>query len=103
MRRSVRAGGQHILGPNLTRFEERSAKSCGSRFAVGVANAYRTEKQHETMLQWVLTAETMLHVDDWIKLFLEAGYTSDYYWWIVEKSDWVVGPEVIRDEQQDEG
>lgn len=49
-----------------------------------MVDAYRTEEQRQDMLRWVLTAETMLHVDDWLKLFAEAGYTGDYYWWIVE-------------------
>jgi ubiquinone/menaquinone biosynthesis C-methylase UbiE len=51
-----------------------------------MVDAYRTETEHEAMLQWVLTAETMLQVDDWIDLFKEAGYTGDYYWWIVEQN-----------------
>jgi ubiquinone/menaquinone biosynthesis C-methylase UbiE len=49
-----------------------------------MVDAYRTEEQREAMLKWVLTAETMLHVDDWLKLFKEAGYTGDYYWWTVQ-------------------
>lgn len=54
------------------------------RNAFVMVDAYRTEEQHQAMLRWVLTAETMLHVDDWLKLFAEAGYTGDYFWWIVE-------------------
>src|SRR5262249_38988781 len=46
-------------------------------------DAYRTPEERAAMEAWVLTAETMLHVDDWLKLFREAGYTGDYYWWIV--------------------
>jgi ubiquinone/menaquinone biosynthesis C-methylase UbiE len=49
-----------------------------------MVDAYRTEAQRTAMLNWVLTAETMLHADDWLKLFNAAGYTGDYYWWIVE-------------------
>jgi hypothetical protein len=49
-----------------------------------MVDAYRTEQQREAMLRWLLTAETMLHVDDWLELFAGAGYTGDYYWWIVE-------------------
>ncbi len=48
-----------------------------------MVDAWRTEAQHRDLLSWVLTAETMLHVDDWLKLFEKAGYTHDYYWWIV--------------------
>jgi hypothetical protein len=34
------------------------------------------------MYAWNLTAKTILHVDDWKKLFAEVGYTGDYYWFI---------------------
>ena len=53
------------------------------RNAFVMVDAYRTEEQRDAMLKWVLTAETMLHVDGWLKLFTDAGYTGDYYWWIV--------------------
>jgi len=49
-----------------------------------MVDAYRTPEQHEAMRKWVLTAQTMLHVDDWLDMFRESGYTGDYYWWIVE-------------------
>ncbi len=45
-------------------------------------DAYRTEEEKELMYAWNLTAKTILHVDDWIKLFKEVGYTGDYYWFI---------------------
>ena len=32
---------------------------------------------------WVITARTQMHVDDWKRLFDEVGYTGDYYWFIV--------------------
>ncbi|HYR89135.1 MAG TPA: class I SAM-dependent methyltransferase [Terriglobia bacterium] len=49
-----------------------------------MVDAWRTEEQRQAMLKWVLTAETMLHADDWLKLFENVGYTHDYYWWTVE-------------------
>jgi ubiquinone/menaquinone biosynthesis C-methylase UbiE len=54
------------------------------RNAFVMVDAYRTEEQREAMLRWVLTAETMLHVDGWLQLFADAGYKGDYYWWIVD-------------------
>ncbi len=54
------------------------------RSAFVMVDAYRTEAEREAMLAWVLTAQTMLHVEDWLKLFAEAGYTGDYYWWTVQ-------------------
>ena len=32
------------------------------------------------MFDWNLTAETIKHRDDWIKLFEEEGYTGDFWW-----------------------
>jgi ubiquinone/menaquinone biosynthesis C-methylase UbiE len=47
-------------------------------------DAWRNEKEHQSMLKWNLTAETYMHADDWKKLFAEAGYKGDYYWFIAE-------------------
>jgi len=47
-------------------------------------DAWRNEEEHQRMEQWNLTALTYMHVDDWKKLFKEAGYTGDYYWFIAE-------------------
>ena len=47
-------------------------------------DAWRNEKERENLHKWVLTAETMMHVDDWKKLFDEVGYTGDYWWFIAE-------------------
>ena len=54
------------------------------RNAFVMVDAYRTEEQREAMLRWVLTAETMLSVDQWLELFVAANYTGDYFWWTVE-------------------
>src|SRR3990167_5631618 len=45
-------------------------------------DAYRNDEEKERMEAWNLTAKTMLHVDEWKKLFKEAGYAGDYYWFI---------------------
>lgn len=45
-------------------------------------DAYRNDEEKEAMYAWNLTAKTILHVDDWKKLFAEVGYTGDYYWFI---------------------
>ena len=45
-------------------------------------DAYRNEEEKELMYAWNLTAKTILHVDEWKKLFKEVGYTGDYYWFI---------------------
>jgi ubiquinone/menaquinone biosynthesis C-methylase UbiE len=45
-------------------------------------DAWRTEEEHERLLDWILTAETYMSVDDWVRLFAEVGYTGDYWWFI---------------------
>lgn len=45
-----------------------------------MVDAWRTEEERERFLKWNLTAFTYMHVNDWVKLFHEAGYQGDYYW-----------------------
>jgi len=47
-------------------------------------DAWRNETERDNLFKWVLTAETMMHVDDWKKLFSETGYTGDYWWFIAD-------------------
>lgn len=47
-------------------------------------DAWRTEQEREGMMKWNLTALTYMHVSDWERLFVEVGYTGDYYWFIAE-------------------
>lgn len=47
-------------------------------------DAWRNDIERENLFKWVLTAETMMHVDDWKKLFDEVGYTGDYWWFIAD-------------------
>ena len=47
-------------------------------------DAWRNETERENLYKWVLTAETMMHVDDWKKLFNEVGYKGDYWWFIAD-------------------
>lgn len=47
-------------------------------------DAWRNEIERENLFKWVLTAETMMHVDDWKKLFNEVGYVGDYWWFIAD-------------------
>ena len=42
-------------------------------------DAWRTPEERERLLDWILTAETFMHVDDWVKLFAEVGYAGDYW------------------------
>ncbi len=45
-------------------------------------DAYRNDAERERMFAWNLTARTILHVDEWRELFLQAGYDGDYYWFL---------------------
>lgn len=45
-------------------------------------DAYRTEEEKARMYAWNLTAQTIMHVDEWKAFFDEVGYTGDYYWFI---------------------
>lgn len=45
-------------------------------------DAYHTEVEKERMFAWNLTAQTIMHVDEWKAFFAEVGYTGDYYWFI---------------------
>lgn len=45
-------------------------------------DAYRNEEERERMFAWNLTAQTIMHVDEWKAFFAEVGYTGDYYWFI---------------------
>lgn len=47
-------------------------------------DAWRNEEERINLYKWVLTAETMMHVNDWKKLFDEVGYTGDYWWFIAD-------------------
>ena len=54
------------------------------RGAYVVVDAYRNQGERERLLDWILTAKTFMHVEEWKQLFREAGYTGDYYWFILE-------------------
>ena len=34
------------------------------------------------MIDWNLTAKTIMSVDEWKVFFKESGYSGDYYWFI---------------------
>lgn len=47
-------------------------------------DSYRTEEQRKVFEDWVLTAEFHGYPDDWQKVFLEAGYSGDWFWTIID-------------------
>lgn len=60
----------------------REIERVARRGAFITVDAYRSEEERERMLAWNLTAQTILHVDEWKAFFAEVGYTGDYYWFI---------------------
>lgn len=50
------------------------------KYAYIKVNGYKTKKECENLNNWNLVAKTILHEDDWIKVFKETGYTKDYFW-----------------------
>lgn len=47
-------------------------------------DAWRDEKEKQSMLNWNLTALTYMSCNDWKKLFKEVNYSGDYYWFFAE-------------------
>ncbi|PZA09287.1 methyltransferase type 11 [Rhodopseudomonas palustris] len=45
-------------------------------------DAYRDDDEKRRMMAWNLTAQTIMHVDEWKAFFADIGYTGDYYWFI---------------------
>lgn len=45
-------------------------------------DAYQNDEEQMAAEAWNLTAKTILHVSEWKRVFSEAGYTGDYYWFI---------------------
>lgn len=62
----------------------REIERVSKRHSYITVDAWRNEQERENLFKWVLTAETMMHVNDWKKLFDEVGYTGDYWWFIAD-------------------
>ena len=45
-------------------------------------DAYRDAAERSRMMDWNLTAKTIMSTDEWVDFFAESGYTGDYYWFI---------------------
>lgn len=60
--------------------QEITRVSTGAAFIT--VDAFRNDLEKQAMFAWNLTAETILSVSEWEKLFIEAKYDGDYYWFI---------------------
>lgn len=47
-----------------------------------VVDAWRTPQEKKNIMDWNLTAKTIMHVDDWLAFFRKVGYTGDWCWTI---------------------
>ena len=74
----------HNLDLRECRQALREIQRVSRKYAYVVVDAYRTEEQRQRLLDWILTAKTFMHVDEWKRFFSEVGYTGDYYWFILE-------------------
>ena len=43
------------------------------------------KEEKKMMYEWNLTAKTILHTDEWKKVFQDNNYSGDYYWFNHEK------------------
>ena len=59
----------------------REIERVGKGNAFIMVDGWKTEEQRIDLQNWVLTAQTVLHVDDWCALFQTAPYTGDYAFW----------------------
>jgi len=62
----------------------REIQRVSRKHAFLTVDAWRTEAERESLMKWILTALTYMHVDDWKRVFDEVGYTGDYFWFIAE-------------------
>jgi len=53
--------------------------------------AYKTREGRELLEEWTLLGTTILHVDEWLEVFRETGYTGDYAFTTAESLNLVRG------------
>lgn len=74
----------HNLPPERLKIALREIERVSRGHSYITVDAWRTEQERENLFKWVLTAETMMHVEGWKKFFEEVGYHGDYFWFIAE-------------------
>lgn len=74
----------HNLPPEKLKIALREIQRVSRGHSYITVDAWRNELERVNLFKWVLTAESMMHVDDWKKLFKEVGYTGDYWWFIAD-------------------
>ncbi|MCX5751946.1 MAG: class I SAM-dependent methyltransferase [Candidatus Saganbacteria bacterium] len=74
----------HNLSPERLKKALREIERVSKGHSYITVDAWHNDQEKENLFKWVLTAETMMHVDDWYKLFAEVGYTGDFWWFIAD-------------------
>lgn len=74
----------HNLPPERLKNALREIERVSRKHSYITVDAWRNEQERVQLCKWVLTAESMFHVEDWRKIFAEVGYTGDYYWFIAD-------------------
>jgi SAM-dependent methyltransferase len=72
----------HNLAREKCALALREIARVASKGAFVTVDAYRNEEERERMMAWNLTAQTIMHVDEWKAFFAQNGYNGDYYWFI---------------------
>lgn len=72
----------HNLARNECARALKEIQRVARRGAFITVDAYSDENERRRMEAWNLTAQTIMHVDDWKSFFADCGYTGDYYWFI---------------------
>jgi len=72
----------HNLPPDRVRTALREIERVSRGASFITVDAWRTEEEHERLLDWILTAESYFPVEEWVQMFSEEGYTGDYWWFI---------------------
>ncbi len=74
----------HNLAIERLKIALREVERVSLKHSYITVDAWRNEQERINLYKWVLTAETMMHVDDWKNLFEEVGYIGDYWWFIAD-------------------
>ena len=61
----------------------REVQRVSKKDAFVMVDGWHNDEEKRLMYEWVLTAKTMMHVDEWKQVFREAGYQGDYWFWVV--------------------
>jgi len=69
----------------------REIQRVGTGRSFVTVGAYRTREGRELLEEWTLLGTTILHVDEWLEVFRETGYTGDYAFTMAESLNLVRG------------